>query len=85
MARCFPWATYLFCDLYEIVIITMYNLVIAMLLQDVAIKVFSKQEYSEDVILAFRQEVYVSNVSYYSQLLCSWGLVNVSYWLCDVL
>ena len=26
-------------------------------LQDVAIKVFSKQEYSEDVILSFRQEV----------------------------
>ena len=25
--------------------------------QDVAVKVFSKQEYSEDVIQAFRQEV----------------------------
>lgn len=28
-----------------------------LLLQDVAIKVFSKQEYSEDVIFSFRQEV----------------------------
>lgn len=28
-----------------------------MLLQDVAVKVFSKQEYSDDVILSFRQEV----------------------------
>ena len=28
-----------------------------MLLQDVAVKVFSKQEYSDDVIHAFRQEV----------------------------
>lgn len=28
-----------------------------MLLQDVAIKVFSKQEYSDDVIDSFRQEV----------------------------
>ena len=29
-----------------------------MFLQDVAVKVFSKQEYSDDVILSFRQEVY---------------------------
>lgn len=27
------------------------------LLQDVAVKVFSKQEYSDEVILSFRQEV----------------------------
>lgn len=32
-------------------------MIISLLLQDVAIKVFSKQEYSEDVILSFRQEV----------------------------
>jgi len=28
-----------------------------MFLQDVAVKVFSKQEYSDDVLLSFRQEV----------------------------
>lgn len=28
-----------------------------MLLQDVAVKVFSKQEYSEEIITSFRQEV----------------------------
>lgn len=28
-----------------------------MLLQDVAVKVFSKQEYSDEILVSFRQEV----------------------------
>lgn len=36
-------------------------------LQDVAVKVFSKQEYSEDVILSFRQEVF-SILLFYSSI-----------------
>lgn len=43
-------------------------------LQDVAIKVFSKQEYSDDIILSFRQEVVII-VTFYmsckSVLLCT--------------
>ena len=30
-----------------------------LLLQDVAIKVFAKQEYSEDALISFRQEVVI--------------------------
>ena len=34
-------------------------MILCLLLQDVAVKVFSKQEYSDDAILSFRQEVVI--------------------------
>ena len=38
-------------------VISIFECRFELFLQDVAVKVFSKQEYSDDVILSFRQEV----------------------------
>lgn len=35
-----------------------------MFLQDVAVKVFSKQEYSDDMLMSFRQEVMSGSLIY---------------------
>lgn len=43
-----------------------------MFLQDVAVKVFSKQEYSDDMLQSFRQEVMSGSLIY---LLC-WKMRN---------
>ncbi|XP_066383164.1 uncharacterized protein, partial [Miscanthus floridulus] len=51
---------------------------------DVAVKIFSKQEYSEEVILAFRQEVYLMKKLRHPNILLFMGAVTSPQRLCIV-
>ena len=66
------------CINYESLFIFGFSFIIlcGMFWQDVAVKIFSKQEYSEEVILTFRQEVYPSPATTSVQLITSGYAVN---------